>query len=307
MSLEGKKIVITGASGFLGRNLAARLSREGAQITALSARWTQMGESLPLPGVCWRDKNAFRTDPEVLARALVVNGAYPRNTTGADMADGLGYIADVLSAAAENGARGVVNISSQSVYSQSREGAAAEDTPLCLESAYAVGKYACELLTEKVCASRGVAFTSVRLSSLVGPGFDQRVLNKMIRSGLRTGSITVGDNPARYGYLDVADACEGLLALLRLDPEAWSPVYNLGSGGTWTLEDMGRAAARAVEEYTGRPVELRREDTGRSYPPFNSRVDPGRMERELGFRAKRSLEDTVRSILAYETAQAGRE
>ena len=79
------------------------------------------------------------------------------------------------------------------------------------------------------------------------------------------------------------------------------------SARTWTLEDMGRVAARAVEEHTGRSVTLLREESGRTYPPFNSLVDAGRMERELGFRAKRSLEDTVRSILAYETAQAGRE
>ncbi len=307
MSLEGKKIVVTGASGFLGRNLTARLSREGAQITALSARWAEMERNMPLPGVRWRDKNDFRTDRELFAGALVVNGAYPRNTTGADMDDGLRYIADVLTAAAENGARGVVNLSSQSVYSQSREAAATEESPLCLESAYAVGKYACELLTERICAPRGVACTSVRMSSLVGPGFDQRVLNKMVRSGLQTGSITVGDNPARYGYLDVADACEGLLALLACAPERWSPVYNLGNGRTWTLEDMGQAAARAVSEQTGVRVTIRREDSGRSYPPFNSQVDAGRMERELGFRAARSLEDTVDSILAYETAAAGRE
>ena len=307
MSLEGMTIVLTGASGFLGRNLTARLSRAGARILALSARWAEMAETLPLPGVTWRDRDAFRTEPELLAGAVLVNGAYPRNTTGPEVADGLGYIADVLAAAAENGARGVVNISSQSVYSQSRETAASEETPVCPESAYAVGKYACELLTERVCAPRGVPFTSVRLSSLVGPGFDQRVLNKMIRAGLRTGTVTVGDNPARYGYLDVADACEGLLALLSRPPEAWSRVYNLGSGRTWTLEDMGRSAARAVMARTGRDVTILREESGRTYPTFNSLVDPGKMERELGFRAKRSLEDTVRSIRAYETAQAGRE
>ena len=52
--------------------------------------------------------------------SIVISCAYPRNSTGTAIADGLRYIQIVFKTAMENGAAAINNISSQSVYSQQR-------------------------------------------------------------------------------------------------------------------------------------------------------------------------------------------
>lgn len=54
-----------------------------------------------------------------------------------------------------------------------------ENTVLCLESKYAVGKYATELLVNAICG-KAVLHTNIGLASLIGAGFDQRIVNKMV-------------------------------------------------------------------------------------------------------------------------------
>ena len=97
------------------------------------------------------------------------------------IADGLKYIQSVFEKSVEGNAAVIVNISSQSVYSQKRTEAATEETPVCLESPYAVGKYAVELMLESICRGSKTRYTNLRMASLIGPGFDQRIVNRLVR------------------------------------------------------------------------------------------------------------------------------
>lgn len=57
LSLKGKRIAITGASGTLGRALLAQLKARGAKVTALSSHTTPIilpGETEPIPLITWQ-------------------------------------------------------------------------------------------------------------------------------------------------------------------------------------------------------------------------------------------------------------
>ena len=137
---------------FLGSHLVERLKDdEKYTVFALSSRPEELKEKIGGTAVEYLHKVAFKDSGEFLEDAIVINCAYPRNSTGTVIADGLKYIQGVFEAAVENRAAAIINISSQSVYSQQRTEAATEDTPLCLESPYAVGKHAIELMLESIC------------------------------------------------------------------------------------------------------------------------------------------------------------
>ena len=246
-----KKIVITGASGFLGRHLVERLKEDSQyEVYALSSKPDELEHSLGGENVVYVYKNDLRA--EMLKDSIVINCAYPRNSTGTVIADGLRYIQKVFEAAVESEAKAIINISSQSVYSQQRTEAATEETPACLESPYAVGKYAVELMLESICKGSKTRYTSLRMASLIGPGFDQRIVNRFVKQALETGKLTVKKNQQRFGFFDVEDAVSGILAMLETDVDIWKPVYNLGCVGAYTLIEI----AETVKDVMDKSVEM---------------------------------------------------
>ena len=60
--------------------------------------------------------------------------------------------------------------------------AADEQTPAVLESKYAVGKYWSELFVNTL--FQGIRHTNLRMASLIGAGFDQRITNKFAKSNI---------------------------------------------------------------------------------------------------------------------------
>ena len=238
-----RKVVLTGAGGFLGSHLLAELVGRGDEVCAVSSKSAAQllssagagGADLSLLKVIghddWNGLAAEISDADVL-----VNCAFPRNVDGYQLADGMDYLQRVFAIAGASQVGAVVNISSQSVYSQTRTEPAREDTPVCLESKYAVAKYASEQLLEAYCADK--PHTNIRLASLIGPGFDQRVVNKMAKKALAGEELLVLENGSQFAYLDVRDAVSGLLALCASKPSEWLRVYNLGPDGCVNLTEI---------------------------------------------------------------------
>lgn len=234
---SSKKIVITGASGFLGSHLVERLKDdERYKVYALSSKPDDLKEKISGENTEYIHKDSL--DAEMLKDSTVINCAYPRNSTGTAIADGLKYIQKVFERAVGSGAAAIINISSQSVYSQQRTEAATEETPVCLESPYAVGKYAVEILLESICKGSDTKYTSLRMASLIGPGFDQRIVNRFVKQAIETGKLTVKRNRQKFGFFDVEDAVSGIAAMLAADAETWKPVYNLGRKGSVSLIEI---------------------------------------------------------------------
>ena len=106
-----KKIVITGASGFLGSHLVERLKDdERYKVYALSSKPDDLKEKISGENIEYIHKDSL--DAEMLKDSTVINCAYPRNSTGTAIADGLKYIQKVFESAVGSGAATIINISS---------------------------------------------------------------------------------------------------------------------------------------------------------------------------------------------------
>ena len=292
-----KRIVVTGSSGFLGRHLIEHLKDvDGYEVYALSSHPMELKEMIQGNNIIYLHKSAVTGNEaaEIMGKAIVVNCAYPRNSTGIAVADGLIYIKNTFESAVANNAAGIINISSQSVYSQQRTEPATEETPACLESPYAIGKYAVELMLDSIGKNSSSRYSSLRMASLIGPGFDQRIVNRFVKQALETGKLTVKNNRQQFGFFDVEDATDGIIGMLGSSVQDWKPVYNLGGEKTYTLSDIAVTVKNQTEKTINQQIEIEIVDGDEM---SNSGMDCSLFYKEFGFCPQRSLSDSVRRIL----------
>ena len=297
-SLQDKRLVLTGAGGFLGRNLLPLLLEEGVIVSAITSR-THF-ELCQLAGVDVGDEcvrvvaQADRTGiSEALADSdFLINAGFPRNSDGRQLAQGMEFIDWLFQEASRRGTRAVVNISSQSVYDQHRTEPATEETPPCPESPYAVAKYATELMLNCYCAC--LSHVNIRLASLIGPGFDQRVVNKMVKNALAEKRILASDQTGIFGYLDIMDAALAIVRLLEIGPVEWPDVVNVGSGEGYTTTDIAKLIR---SELTGRgySVDIVSQETNNS--KINTTVNANLLRELTGWSPTKSLSKTIKRIV----------
>jgi NAD dependent epimerase/dehydratase family. len=223
---------------------------------------------------------------------FLVNCAFPRDADGIEMAKGLAFIADVLKMAVEGKVGAVINISSQSVYSQTRAASATEKDLPDLESKYAVGKYASELLTNAIC--HDTPHTNVRMASLIGPGFDARLTNKMIDSALRDGRLTIKAGKQKFGFLDIEDAVSGLIQIINSPVEQWKNVYNLGGDGGYSLAQIAIVVAAVIKKELNREIGL---EIVEDETQLNTTLECSLLRHDTGYRQQVALEASVLRIL----------
>lgn len=287
------KIIITGAGGFLGSELVTQLLKSKKDIVyaltshpeLLQKKWDKEKNVLVL------EKNSlFNSIIKVDKKDVLINCAFPRDIQE-DMAGGLEYVKDVIQTSVDAGVGAVINISSQSVYGTRREKYVTEAGKIHLESQYAVGKYATELLTQSLC--RNIAYTNIRLASMIGPGFDQRVTNKLIDIALKQKCISINTGKQYWGFLDVVDGAKGIISLLSLEPGKWKKMYNLGGEKAYTLLEIAETISLVLNKYYGIKISIKCIPDEKI---FSSGLDSSSLKKDTGFWANTSLEESVLRI-----------
>jgi UDP-glucose 4-epimerase len=218
--------------------------------------------------------------------------------------------ATLLSAMADAGVRRIVASSSAAVYGSADEGMLTELTPPRPQNPYGTTKWVGERLLAEVGAAAGIANVALRFFNVVGSAdrvlADTRtaaLLPRVLRAA-RGERLTVHglahptpDGSAVRDFVHVRDVAEAHIAAVRRLASGWcgSAVYNVGTGrGCSVLELIAH-----VEHVTGAPVPWLG-GPARTGDPSRSVADPALIARELGWRARWTLEDAVRS--AWETS-----
>jgi GDP-4-dehydro-6-deoxy-D-mannose reductase len=286
------RILVTGSNGFVGPYALARLRADGIETHELEG-------DIRDRAVCFEQVRAATPDAVLhLAAIASVADAWRQPEIVRDV--NVGGTRNLLAAVAEiaPGAR-VLLVSSAEVYGAVPEDdqPIGEDTPLRPLSPYAESKVEAEAVTREFELDTVIA----RPFPHIGPGQDERFAIASFASQIATIErgdaapvINVGNLEARRDLSDVRSIVEAYSALLRTP--AATGTYNVCTG---VAHRIGDVLVRLLElsdaeiDVIPDPERLRPADI----PLLCG--DPARIERELGWRPSRSLDETLADTLAF--------
>ena len=288
------RLIVSGAGGFLGSNIIKTAAERGIDVLAITGS-ADLG-SCPiiastddfLESGCLLDK-----------KDIFINCLFPTNADGPKMADGLDKVFRMTDMAKRCGAGAFINISSQSVYASKRLSPAKESDLLSLETPYAVGKYSSEVLVNHIYA--GNPHTNIRMASLLGVGYDQRIVNRMADRALKGEELSVVGGMQRYGFLDVRDAADGILRLALGDPDKWREIYNLGRNENYTLIEVAECIVKEIKEITGQEITY---CVSEGRDERNSSLDASLFMKDFDWSPKFSLSETTAAIIRSKIGKA---
>lgn len=281
------RIIISGAGGFLGYRIIDKALEEGISVIAISSGKKRRSD------VEYVNTDAFlESGYQCSSEDIFINCLFPTNADGYKMADGLHKVYRIIDRAHESGVGAFINISSQSVYASRRTAPAKEEQQLSLETPYAVGKYSSEEMVNRIFSDR--PHTNIRMASLLGVGYDQRILNRMVIQALKGEQLKVVGGMQQYGFLDVRDAAAGLIKLAKSDPEMWKEEYNLGRNESYTLIDVVECIVTQVKQKAGMDVAY---TVTEGQDNRNSSIDASVFMRSFDWKPEITLSETTADII----------
>lgn len=241
-------VVITGASGFVGRHLVSALVRDGADVLAV----TRKEASFP-SGVRHVRVDDYVNTPRQ-AGAVLVHLAGEAATQSAGRGDADGEIRAAL-ALLERGFAHVIFASSALVFGDRAATAHRTDESVSPVGEYATRKRTIEL--EVLKAGGSVA----RLANVFGPGMaTNNVVSDILRQVPGDGPIVVRDSGPVRDFVWIEDV---VVALGRSIIRNLSGIVHLGSGQGTSVHRLAETAA-AVAGQPGRLVVSRNQPASQS-------------------------------------------
>lgn len=315
MQLKNKKILVTGAGGFIGSHLVEELVKKGVRVRALvhyNSRndWGKL-EELP---------------PEIISKVEVIAGDIrdpylcQKITKNIDIIFHLAaaisipfsYIApvhyvetningtlNILESALKNNVKKVVNTSTSEVYGTAIYTPIDEKHPLQAQSPYSASKIAADKIAESYFCSYRLPIATIRPFNTFGPRQSARAIIPTIIIQLLSNrtKINVGNVEPIRDFTYVKDTVSGFIKIAESSASI-GEVINIGSGRAVTIKEL----IHLTMKYTGRKAKIHKEE---------QRIRPEKSEvmalicsnkkalELLDWRPNYSLEEGLRETIGY--------
>lgn len=263
-----KKVLVTGAGGFVGSHLVERLAAEGARVRAF-VRYNSRGD----PGLL------RLLPPEVFSRIEVIAGdlrdqqAVRAAVEGCQAVFHLGAMIsipysylhplevaetnfigtlNILLACRDLGVERLIHTSTSEVYGTTRHAPISEAHPLQGQSPYSASKIGADKMAESFYCTYNLPVVTVRPFNTYGPRQSARaVIPTIITQALTLSTVRLGSlNPTR-DFTFVDDTVAGFLKAAET-PDVEGEVFNLGTGEEISIGDLAKLVIRKI----GRPVKI---------------------------------------------------
>ncbi len=314
-SLTDVPVLITGATGFIGSHLTARLIDEGAQVHALTStvssvypqRLLALRERITLHEGNLADRSAMDAVAAQVRPKLVFHlGAYTHVGKSWQRVDecvqaNVQGTVNLLQALAPYGYDKFVYTGTSEIYGDV-DVPFTEDGPVNPISPYSVSKYAGERYCRMFFQGKDWPLVMVRPFNTYGPAQSpDRIIPEIIVRALRKQPLkmTQGRQTREFNY--VTDIAAGFLAAaLQGEP---GRLYNIGCGAEVSMRDLASTLLRLM----GDPIEAefgalpdRPTEIWRMY------ADSSRARAELGWEPQVSLEDGLQRTIQWYTSELTR-
>jgi nucleoside-diphosphate-sugar epimerase len=292
-----KRVVITGATGFVGANLAGQMLADGHEVHLLlrpgHKRWRiePIREHVRMHVVALQDEEGLANalslvEPDWVFH-LAAYGAYPTETDFREMVSTnvLGT-ANLVRASLRAGFESFVNAGSSSEYGL-KDHAPLETDRLEPNSDYAVTKAAATHLCSRLGRSEDANITTLRLYSAYGPWEEpSRLIPNLAIQGLEGRLPNLASPSIARDFVYVDDVVDAFV-LTAEDPRPESgAVLNVGTGVETSLREIV-SVAREVLNIDAAPAWDSMEP--RAWDTETWVANPGRIRERLGWHPKYSL------------------
>jgi NAD dependent epimerase/dehydratase len=277
MDWSGRKVLVTGAGGFIGSHLAEALAVRGASVRAF-LHYNSRGSV----------GNLVHVAPSVLSAIEVVSGdlrdpdAVRRATLSVDTVFHLGALIaipysylnprsvletnalgtlNVLEAARAESVRRVIHASTSEVYGTARYTPMDEAHPLHGQSPYAASKIGADAMVQAFYRSFGLPAVTIRPFNTYGPRQSARaVIPSIIVQALHGDTIRLGSLTPKRDFTFVDDTVRGFVLAAEYG-DVLGEQLNLGSGEAvsigelvrYVLTEIGRQPLVVLDQQRVRP------------------------------------------------------
>jgi UDP-glucuronate decarboxylase len=256
------KILLTGAAGFLGSHLVAKLLDSGHEVIGIDDLSTgslkNLSASLKRESFRFIEhdvRTPFRENVEA-----ILNFACPASPKNYQLdpvrtieTNFMGMI-NMLHLAKETGAR-ILQASTSEVYGDPSVSPQPETywgnvNPIGIRSCYDEGKRAAETLCFDYKRQYGIDSRLIRIFNTYGPNMavgDGRVVSNFIVQALHGHPITIyGDGSQTRSFCYASDLVEGIYKMLMLEGGIDTPI-NLGNPSEFTMLELAEKVIRVTE------------------------------------------------------------
>jgi NAD dependent epimerase/dehydratase len=316
--LKGRRVLVTGAGGFIGSHLAERLAALGARTRAATRYSSTASRG-------WLAGSPFEADIEVVTIDVTDRDTVLKATKDVDIVFhlaaliGIPYSYDapqsyvrtnvegsvnVFQAALDAGVQRVVHTSTSEVYGTARYVPIDEAHPLQGQSPYSASKIGADKQAEAFWRSHGLPVVTVRPFNTYGPRQSARaVIPTIVTQALAGQRIKLGNLSPTRDLNFVADTVEGF-CLAALSPDVVGETLNLGTGQEISIGDLARKICGLMG------VEIPIEQEAQRLRPELSEVErlcasADRAHRLLGWSPKHSLDEGLRQTIGWISERPG--
>jgi UDP-glucose 4-epimerase len=256
--LSGRRILVTGGSGFIGRHAVRELAEAGAAVRVVDLK--------PHPDPSVELVQGDLAEPDVVAAAVaggvdaVVHLAAVTSVLRSVEQPDLTFRTNVaathglLEAARGAGARTLVFASTNAVTGPMEAPAITEAARLRPLTPYGSTKAAGEMLMSAYTASYGLRCCAIRLTNVYGPGMQAKdsIVARLMRAILLGSTFEIyGDGTQVRDYVHALDVIQAVR--LALGSDRWSGPMVIGAGHSLSVLEV----VDAVRRVTGADVDVR--------------------------------------------------
>ncbi len=257
-SLSEKRILLTGASGFIGKNLLNYLIRTGAQVGAVCKENTpffQLKNTKLFTGNLQDNsflKKIFKEfRPNIVYHLAALVGEPISFTPAQQLATNASLTLRMLEESYRNGVELFIFPSSAEVYGNQALPFREEMPPKPL-SFYGASKAAAENYVLSYHLRAEIKTTILRLFSVYGPGQKPTMfIPQLIQSLLKNETLSITQFDKKRDYIYVSDVAEAFLKVLE-SPRSWGEIINIGSGKSLSLREI----VEILEEITEKRIKV---------------------------------------------------
>ncbi len=310
---RSKKVLVTGAGGFIGSHLCEYLAGRGYQVKALvhynsRNRWGWLDGSpaarhIEVSAGDVRDYDtvlaAVKGVSVVFHLAALIGIPYSYHAPESYVDTNIKGTLNVLRAGRESGVKRIVHTSTSEIYGTAHVVPISEEHCVSPQSPYAASKAAADFLALSFYCSFGLPVAVVRPFNTYGPRQSARAVIPTIITQILSGAreLRLGNLKPTRDLTYVLDTVEGF-ARAGESRQALGEIINLGNNSEISIGELAEMIARLM----GARIDIRH-DTARRRP-VNSEVERLRADNRkaralLGWQPRWGLQDGLKETVAW--------